>query len=788
MPPIHPDVLAVSEAVAVESPTRYVLLGEPREVSAGGPALLSALQDDLYARLYTRPVADDAPPADGLAQRDHIAALSAANNGTGTWEPGWTAGPVDEDGRVVVAKDSVTFWARPEGVRASERCRVRVGKELRHLLAGYYVAIGSGADDDGPEPLVRLYWHLTAPAAVPFIAAVTAALNARDVPFRAKVLADPGAYRRADAGVLYVARRHFAGLAGTLAILYERLAPGLRAATPLFTLSLAPGLALAEDPGGALSFGQHRCRLLAAGLWRSFEQGDRTAPARAAAVGAAFREAGLDPAAPHLEPGPAADYVALAAEIMLTASRIRPIAPIAPMGAAQAARHNPVPADRNAPSPGRKPVSDPAESRERFLAAAAGVGRALCRAAHWDGDGRLCNWVGRSARELAAVGGPIVPTAAALGPDLYAGSAGVALFLAELAAATGDGDCRRTALGAIARSIRQVKRDAAAHPPSLSFHSGPLGVARAAHRAAGLLGEPALDDEADALLRIVERAVGEPHVLDLLGGSAGAIPALLSLAREERWRGLRALAVRLGDELCHTAIRKGDLWAWDVERATGAGVAAALLTGLAHGASGLGLALLELHAATGRDEFLTGGRAAFAYEDTLFDPREGNWPDLRSVGSAPAPGRRYKVAWCHGAPGIGLARLRAASLDAARSDAHTAAARAALDTTAKALERLAALAGADSSLCHGVAGLAEVLLTGGTWLAEETYRTHARAAAGLLAGNAADSGWPSGAPSRGPNPSLMLGSAGVGYHFLRQALPRRVPPILLTPAHASLEP
>jgi lantibiotic modifying enzyme len=317
-------------------------------------------------------------------------------------------------------------------------------------------------------------------------------------------------------------------------------------------------------------------------------------------------------------------------------------------------------------------VSESAELHQGFLAVAADVGRELCRAAHWDREGHLCNWVGRSVRELATVGGPLVPTAAALGPDLYGGSAGVALFLAQLAAVTGDAECRRTACGAIARSIRRVKREAAAGAPSLSFHAGPLGVAHAAHRVAGLLAEPGLGDEVDALLKIVVRAAGEPHVLDLLGGSAGAIPALLSLAREERWRGLAPLAVDLGDELCRIARRQGGVWTWDVERACGPGVGTAMLAGLGHGASGLGLALLELYAETGRGEFLEGGRAAFAYEDTLFDPREGNWPDLRSFGSAAAPGARYMVAWCHGAPGIGLARLRARSLDAERRDAHTA--------------------------------------------------------------------------------------------------------------------
>ena len=41
--------------------------------------------------------------------------------------------------------------------------------------------------------------------------------------------------------------------------------------------------------------------------------------------------------------------------------------------------------------------------------------------------------------------------------------------------------------------------------------------------------------------------------------------------------------------------------------------------------------------------------------------------------------------------------------------------------------------------------------------------------------------WPSGLVSRGPNPSLMLGSAGVGYSLLRLYDPKTVPSVLLFP-------
>ena len=90
----------------------------------------------------------------------------------------------------------------------------------------------------------------------------------------------------------------------------------------------------------------------------------------------------------------------------------------------------------------------------------------------------------------------------------------------------------------------------------------------------------------------------------MIGGNAGAIPALLALSRDlatsrESDRH-RALAIALGEQLCRKAIRNGDVWSWDAEDGNGPGTASAPLTGMSHGASGIAVALLELHAATGR--------------------------------------------------------------------------------------------------------------------------------------------------------------------------------------------
>jgi hypothetical protein len=344
MSTLHADLVKVIDSVEILTSTSYRLLGQPvRDLLAAPtvtasptnlpssmraadeadnvpemtgseppetPLIVSDLTDRLYTHLYLRPSDAEQTRHDPLAQRDFVAALSDANTGQGTWEPGWKIGEVDNDGRLAVTRDSVTFWVPPNGLRATDFqvqpgrfCRVRVAKELRNLVPGFYVAIGDGDPEDeiDKSTLVRLYWHLTASAAVPFIGIVSAVLNRRCIPFRTKVLSDPSAYQRADAGVLYLDRRVCHEVYDAISQIYRTISPHLRPETPLFTKQLARGLGLAEDPANGLSFGQHRCQLVAHALWRSFTQGDTDHDARAATLSVAFQQAGLNPLYPYLE-------------------------------------------------------------------------------------------------------------------------------------------------------------------------------------------------------------------------------------------------------------------------------------------------------------------------------------------------------------------------------------------------------------------------------------------------------------------------------------------------------
>jgi lantibiotic biosynthesis protein len=388
-----------------------------------------------------------------------------------------------------------------------------------------------------------------------------------------------------------------------------------------------------------------------------------------------------------------------------------------------------------------------------FLDAAACIGRRIADSAVWS-DGR-CNWVGALGRERSLSSGHAA--IAALGPDLYEGTSGVALFLAEAGAVLGEPRLRATALGAIRLTLEQAGRAG-----DDGLYSGRLGIAYAATRVAGVL---AADDVAAgaAALGASWRPGAGPGAADVMRGRAGTLLALLAL-------GDAGTAAALGDELIAHARRAPAGWSWaDPGRPS-----MHHLCGYAHGASGVGHALSELFGATGDARYRDAAERAFAYERSWQEPETGTWPDLRGVARHAGRGLPVPTAhsWCNGAGGIALARLRAHELlgaPAIRRDAELAVA-ACERHAAELLER----APDDFSLCHGVAGAGDVLMEAG--------RKEAAAELGWLGierhGRPGAPGFPCGVPV-GETPALMVGLAGIGLFYLRLADRAVASPLLL---------
>jgi hypothetical protein len=76
----------------------------------------------------------------------------------------------------------------------------------------------------------------------------------------------------------------------------------------MFTKQLAPGLAVAEDPGAGKSFGQHRCELVAEGLTRAFRSGTTDLNGVVNSIASRFAEDGLVLSRPWLSAGSRTHY------------------------------------------------------------------------------------------------------------------------------------------------------------------------------------------------------------------------------------------------------------------------------------------------------------------------------------------------------------------------------------------------------------------------------------------------------------------------------------------------
>jgi lantibiotic modifying enzyme len=396
-----------------------------------------------------------------------------------------------------------------------------------------------------------------------------------------------------------------------------------------------------------------------------------------------------------------------------------------------------------------------------FLDAAAELAWSIARSAVWF-DGR-CNWVGAVAREEPRR--PGAEATAALGPDLYEGTAGVALFLAEAASALDEDGLRTVALGAIRHALDHADRTAPDTRDGL--YAGPIGIGYAAARIALLLEAADVPARARALLGAWRRDGTRSPSSDVMSGCSGAIVGLVALTEliEEPW--LVDAAAALGDELITRAQSGPAGWSWPAPGPR----SMHNLCGYAHGAAGIGHALAELYGVTGEPRYRDAAERAFAYERSWLDPRTGTWPDLRGVArkartDAPMP---TADSWCNGAPGIALSRLRAAELLGSaelRRDADLAVA-----ACERYLDGLLVLAPDDFCLCHGAAGAADVLV--GDDLAGRIGR---RGIELYLRRGA--SAFPCGVPV-GETPGLMLGFGGIGMFYLRLCDPSMPSPLLV---------
>ena len=305
-------------------------------------------------------------------------------------------------------------------------------------------------------------------------------------------------------------------------------------------------------------------------------------------------------------------------------------------------------------------------------------------------DGGQLEWLGM---DLGADGesfafGPV-------GFSLYGGSSGVAILDHTLQRIKGISPQRSPIQSGILQPIEQLADQATEDQRLRWWRDQSLGLSGCGGMLLALkcLGKTAW---AQCLLQSGrQRFLKADRQLDLIGGCSGLIGPLL----HQNSQVALDLAIHAGEHLLEQQQEDGS-WSNTATNTPG-------LLGFSHGAAGHAAALAKLHHATRDHRFLEGAKAALNYERAHFDAKEGNWPDFRNSNESGS----FMSSWCHGAPGIGIARacLWQTELwdEQCRDEIQTA-----IRTTSKTSEQLRS-----DHLCCGQAGIAVVLemLCDGPW-------------------------------------------------------------------------
>jgi type 2 lantibiotic biosynthesis protein LanM len=347
--------------------------------------------------------------------------------------------------------------------------------------------------------------------------------------------------------------------------------------------------------------------------------------------------------------------------------------------------------------------------------------------------------------------------------DLYNGVPGVALFLAQLGKLTQQ--ARYTELAQKAMATVRYQIEQRKNRMTVLGFGGWGGVIYTMTQLSILWNQPQLLDEAEEIVEFLPELINSDDKLDIVGGVAGCIGALVSLYHCQASQKTLAAIIECGERLITKAKPQEQGIGWVQKGPKGTGEKP--LAGFSHGNAGMAWALLKVFKLQREQRFFQAALDAIAYERSLFCPQVGNWRDLRGDESKSG----FMTAWCNGATGIGMGRLDSLSyLDDAeiRSEINTA-----LQTT------ITKGFGSNHSLCHGDLGNLELLVQANLTFSDSPYKVHINRLTSIILESINRYGWLCGVPLGVETPGLMTGLAGIGYGLLRLAEPELVPSVLL---------
>jgi len=351
-----------------------------------------------------------------------------------------------------------------------------------------------------------------------------------------------------------------------------------------------------------------------------------------------------------------------------------------------------------------------------------------------------------------------------MGYNLFDGTCGVAFFLAAMEKVTGIYEFRDLALRAL-QSLRQdlknSKFDKILAENGIGGAVGCGSYIYALVCISQFLKEPVLLEDATQIASLITYdIIADDDKFDIILGSAGTILGLLALYKLSGEQKILEKAIACGYHLLNNRVTSDSGYkTWQtLDRKL-------LLTGFSHGAAGIAYALLRCYQSTNEIAFFDAAQEAIAYENSVFITEVGNWPDFHSPQTAPM------CAWCHGAPGIGLARI--AGLDVLDTAEIRQNIEFSINTTKQ--YKLTNL----DNVCCGNLGRIEFLFYAGQKLARPQLIDIAEQQTAQVFANAAQRNHFGYGLSLTFHPGFFKGVSGIGYECLRLAYPNQLPSVLL---------
>lgn len=323
--------------------------------------------------------------------------------------------------------------------------------------------------------------------------------------------------------------------------------------------------------------------------------------------------------------------------------------------------------------------------------------------------------------------------------DLYSGVSGIALFLAHLAAVTGDKKDLELAEQAYRTAWAQRERLKA--KGTIGVFNGLAALAYLQAHLFTLWKNEEILVHANSLIPDFFQLVEKCKVSDLIAGLSGFIPVALQwqkLSGDIRWNQLADIAAK------------------NMENWNGLPYP----RGFAHGRAGAALGLAHYAKTSGAEDIYSQIRRGLAEERALLTEK---WTDI--------PGNERQIAWCHGAPGIAIGRLGIYQLTGDRD---------ALNDAHQALNfMLQRPISSNDTLCHGSIGNLEPLLQATNILSQDAkWNSHLQKTKDKVLADINERGLRSPLPQNLIEPGLMMGIAGIGLGALRAHLPEQVPSVL----------